>query len=1386
MWFKPFLLFTLILLSIHSCYSWWDYSWEFCRNIYIGPTQNDFNRANELIEFWVNYENIDECNSVRILNSSCENKGNEVKRYISYSNKTGCEVRFELDRKEGQNLTYSVYYQNPGTDDSFISRNYSIFGDNFENNLKRDWNIEVNETDHCGISGAVFENNKVFHAYRLDPYITQHCILNASLKIPIPATVYANISAKSFLGNRNQLSIYYMNYTPYKNDYFGLTNFIDFDTASGFNPRTQAKAAGNSFGPGSTTDCPGGACTTIRRHPINDDFFHETIFRYNSTNYTYKLIFEGNYKWSFTFNPDNLNWNNNKFYWSAVFWDPHQMHRANLDVFCMVTEDEECHVYNEPSIVNLGPINQFKKNIFEISTPTHNLVNTDIPVFITFINNNESIANLTGSNFQIFLDREELNISDFHSFANGSYSFNLRPSIMHLGSSELKIQIEKKDQIIENKTTIILLTTPKERYIVITNPYWKNYITAKSTNNPVLVYNSSRILIDKFIRDYEPDQIFQLGINLTFDRENYIVDSRETLIKILFDHKGLIIPSSKDIALKAAIMNLPILFDPGQETLEHLKPHTIYNLTSLTQVDDISRQLNPRPDHFILTNPRHQDSMFSFALSKNRNAFIIFSTQNPQDSKNKLIEEINKFNLPEKYYFDNKIFLTFIGSSHFFVTDPVKEDSILITDTPYCDVNGDKYQDFSCGRLMGSFESLSYQVEYAQLYKQDKTALILASYNSPWKYLDVITAGGTMPHVLDVELELFLKGFEVTRLVEKRLDLEQLNLSFVTDLKETLDEIQPIEQLSFTSFIFQFMADINKLILVTKAGDMIMYSLFEFDIRESWISILELKPEYPKHFPVFNEANLLEEYDKNQVLLYLSKGNSTHWFIPVNSTWYSTVYQIFDPSELVTGPLFHYLRYSDSFYARDIFLDKGALAMVTSSSDFYILYSGKTSEYFFKYFDEPIGKAMLEARNNNYRLKEMNLTKSNIYEKEYYDKILVGDPSLIFDPSLELKKTEDILVETDTYLVTFNLRPNYQLINHQGNNFIIFEDEEDYFIENNKPVLPLYKYSFTLPSNSKMVDLSVDSSRKTYDNITLPIIYPDPNHFTEEPFLGNFPDQFYWDTQIKLLDDRKILDVVFSPVIYYSNNTVEVFDTIDLTFGYSSPLEITEINVKNANRDDLVKINLEVFSNLKENREVESLVKIETKTFEDSERMQLEIKPGRNVIQLDYDNTTHVGNYSVSVVLVGEGVLVGPRYTHFQITEKSILQKIWYPISSLFKIDYFGFLKQSISFKENYKIEKRGDKIIMDYTSANITIHIEQDNMKTFTEIKHSKGILKIKQEAMILKYDLTTPEGSLFILKNKGEINQDIQGNEKILREILNKIIEDYRDKVEELGLTN
>jgi hypothetical protein len=387
---------------------------------------------------------------------------------------------------------------------------------------------------------------------------------------------------------------------------------------------------------------------------------------------------------------------------------------------------------------------------------------------------------------------------------------------------------------------------------------------------------------------------------------------------------------------------------------------------------------------------------------------------------------------------------------------------------------------------------------------------------------------------------------------------------------------------------------------------------------------------------------------------------------------------------------------------------------------------------------------------------------------------------------LELKKTEDILVETDTYLVTFNLRPNYQLINHQGNNFIIFEDEEDYFIENNKPVLPLYKYSFTLPSNSKMVDLSVDSSRKTYDNITLPIIYPDPNHFTEEPFLGNFPDQFYWDTQIKLLDDRKILDVVFSPVIYYSNNTVEVFDTIDLTFGYSSPLEITEINVKNANRDDLVKINLEVFSNLKENREVESLVKIETKTFEDSERMQLEIKPGRNVIQLDYDNTTHVGNYSVSVVLVGEGVLVGPRYTHFQITEKSILQKIWYPISSLFKIDYFGFLKQSISFKENYKIEKRGDKIIMDYTSANITIHIEQDNMKTFTEIKHSKGILKIKQEAMILKYDLTTPEGSLFILKNKGEINQDIQGNEKILREILNKIIEDYRDKVEELGLTN
>ncbi|MBL7170119.1 MAG: hypothetical protein ISS48_03805 [Candidatus Aenigmarchaeota archaeon] len=950
----------------------------------------------------------------------------------------------------------------------------------------------------------------------------------------------------------------------------------------------------------------------------------------------------------------------------------------------------------------------------------------------------------------------------------------------------MKIKVNYNTQSSEEIKEIILLTHLKNKQLIITDTDWKNYISASSTNNPTLVYESSRKLIDKFVEEYNPDQIFQIGTNITFSRENYLIDSRQTLIKIFFTQTDLIIPSNKQLALKSSFMNTPTLFEPSQETLEYLKPDVIYNFTSLTELDSLFKQKNPTPDYFILTNPSTEQSMFSYSLAKNKNAFVILSSGNPQQSKNKLVQEIGQFKLPEAYYFDKNLYLALIEVPYFSVQDPIDNAKQLISDTGYCDMNNNGYQDLSCGRLTGPPESLSYQIEYSKLYQIDKTALILASYNTPGKYWDVIIPGGTMPNVIKTEVELTLKGFTVTRLVEKRAEFDQIDFSVLEKLNNITKILEVLDAASYSSFFSQLLADINKIILVAKAGDIVMYSIYEFDWRDFWRSILNLSPQYPQHLPVFNEINLIKEIKNNQVVLYFSKGNETHWLIPINSTWYSTTYEVFDPSTLDSNSLFYYLKYSNSFGAKDRILNLGSLALITTSSDSYNIYSGQTAYHFFKEFDQTIGRALLETRNRNYELSQTRLNRNRTYEKEYYDTILLGDPSLSFDPGLDLKQSEDIEVRNGKYIITFPIQPDYYLVNYNGSSYIIFEDADDYFIENNKPIIPIYKKSFTLPTNSNIVDFSIELSNKTYDNIELPIIHPDPDFFDNQTFIGVFPEEIYWDFEIKMLDNTTTLNLLFSPVVYYSNNTAQVLDKISFSFTYDSMIEITGINATDALKGETEKIALEIFNNFDEDVEINLSLKIQTKSFEDILKKQLTLESGKNKFSIDYNNTDTLGDYSVSAVVVTDSEIAGPKYTHFKITKRSIFGKILYPFSRIFKINFSGFFKQTKTFKENYTIKKQGNKTILDYISLNMTIRIEQDDEKTLAEIKTKDGKLTIEQKFMTIKYNLLTPEGNLVMAKEKGQIKQEIKGNEKILKQTLNQIIDLYKNKAEELGITS
>jgi hypothetical protein len=295
--FLVFLLIILISLSFSN--AWRDSSWNKCRNIHISPPEEDFNREREIIEIWVSEINQDDCDSIRIVDSSCEDTGNEVKRYISRRTSNGCEIRFQVSRNKKQSKTYSLYYGNPNFEESVISENYSIFGDNFENGLKNQWVLEKNNTDYCGVFNGLVNENRVFYvnSTRFGDPEAEQCSISLSFNGIFPSSIYFNFSNKKILGDRNTFRAYYINSTNQKNDYFGISNMLNNDVSTSYNPRLEAKAGLDINGPNSNSGDSSynleGESYLKLGDPINEDKFHEVVFRYNHSTLTYSLYFDG-------------------------------------------------------------------------------------------------------------------------------------------------------------------------------------------------------------------------------------------------------------------------------------------------------------------------------------------------------------------------------------------------------------------------------------------------------------------------------------------------------------------------------------------------------------------------------------------------------------------------------------------------------------------------------------------------------------------------------------------------------------------------------------------------------------------------------------------------------------------------------------------------------------------------------------------------------------------------------------------------------------------------------------------------------------------------------------------------------------------------------------
>jgi len=1369
---KIFFYFILIyiLLNFTYTYAWWDSNWQYRQKIIINNKANYDIPKDFTINYTLNTKKLisegkmkQDCSDIRIIENN-----SIIDRLILNCNNNNTEIQFKLnDNIEKYDDSYYIYYGNRNAD--YVEMNKSnvyYFYDDFEGyNLGQsspfdrwysdggNWTID-NSRAFSG-QKSLFENGLIIRWKTIN-----------NTKVNIENFTYI---AYGMIGKQDDVWSFALCFDINNsiNDYrlvwfyqIGIGGWsLELRNVTNGIENKIAGTPPNSFIPQLNKWYE---FKVIRSYPNIKVFINNSlIFDVNDSTFNSGSI--GFCRYSNIADPTRTSW----------YDDPTVM------------------LYMEPwPEVILGEEETFNKlKIYpQISPETfvNNTENLNIQVF----HDNQPITNLTLSNFNITDVKSKTQIVDFKNYNNGSYQIKFKMDSRNLGKHKISISINQFNSSGFNETETFLLEKIKDNILIITNEDWKNYISSTSTSRKVQVYNQTTRFIDYIINEQRPNQIFILSTDLSLDN-SYYLDDLDTLALLFFKNQEIVVPKNKETAIASSMLEKPILFNISQQTLSLLNPQKIYLFNSTSDVDFyLSTHFKKPTNYIVLVNPNSDRSMFAVNLAFKKHAFVIQSTQNAQQSKTLLKQKLKGSNLyvVDPFLFFNQVFVTLIDVPYFLVEDPIDDvrndydGEWLETDTPYGDLNDDNYLDISVGRLEGSLDYISYQLE-AQV-PTNKEALIVASYSTNSRFMDLMTGGATMIDGTKISAALVLRGFKVTRMVEKRSSYDEINSSVVKEFIDVMKDFTKGSN-SYDDFLSIIISAIEQIRLLLETGYEIVYALMEFDWNNAWKNFVKGNPFTVKHLPEYNEENLKKEIPDKSVIIYLGNGNSTHWFQP-NST------ENIIPIKIETfpfNPSLYYIHYTKGLNSFDEISNVGSIATIGSTGNVYMIQSSHVGHKIFTKFNGPVGVGLKEAKNDIFEFYE-SIENSSFppspkpYKKEYYTRNLIGDPSVIFDPSLELRQSSDVKIANGNFIQNFEINSEYSIVVNKDNRSIYFHNPYSFVFENGKPILPVFKNSIILPTSSKVKSISVDvGNEKMFDDLKVPISIPDPNYFDPVNFTGQFPENFYWSYAFDLLDNRSNFDFIFIPVTYYSNNSALVYESINVELIYSSLLEITKINATDTVKNQPATISLDVYSNLANDANAVLSLLISTESSEFVIKKEVLIKKGLNEIKVDWLNTSEIGYYSVQAVLTSDGFTIGPKYTYFQVKERRLSLDDILPFFRNFYLNAENFIKNKKNFSSNIKKEIKSGKEVIEYTAPDMKLRVEIELANSTSVLTTPKAKLVVQENPNSKKYELTTPEGFMILEKTKGMTRQFFVGDPKKLTVEINENIDLYNSILEKIN---
>lgn len=685
-----------------------------------------------------------------------------------------------------------------------------------------------------------------------------------------------------------------------------------------------------------------------------------------------------------------------------------------------------------------------------------------------------------------------------------------------------------------------------------------------------------------------------------------------------------------------------------------------------------------------------------------------------KDKISEVVNKLNKkgFFINNTEYLLNGSYLLILGNiPHVILEDPVEKswglndpldgDSFL-TDLEYGDLNNDTYLDVAVGRLPSDNKIASLM--FARTFLPDnKTALVASEYLHRNWFTILLYAGGGMWQGRTISKTLEDQNYQVTRLVEHRADpLEFLASLTPNSVNDFLDQAKQISETLAELLGSTLGAVVYKVLIALKAlqfaeNGLEMYLEYNWSTfgpklsnAKEYIQIViedigegqNLTQEHaaqliyilwPYPWKELNNINLIEELQQKSIVYYEGIGNGSIWILPnaephdtgflgwrefLNNNQYNgsvnltsdeipniTTKIIWDNSDLaVNGSLYK------------SFLEKGSTSFIGASAVNYAPFSSEIDSRFFKH-GFTVGNSLMNAindfRDDWLTWDPLNVLKKGIKAKTLREFILYGDPSLHKDPIIEKSNYLTSVTCNQTCELNLSIPVSYSLLQTQNETTIVV-DTDSYLLNLSSPIIPLKTFEYFLPFNTSIISNFTSTTNKTFYNITLPkldLLSHSLTNLTSNVTYDVYPENTYRLTVNNSIDNRTRIKFVHTAIIYNeSNKTAVVFETINLTLRYFSPIEFS-ISADDVTKGENVAIKTTVWSNITTNASL--YFKISNQSTSEIINQNITITGGKNTFTLIY-TPTKIGNYLVEAFLVADDIKLGPRQTVFTVKEKEI------------------------------------------------------------------------------------------------------------------------------------